>query len=595
VIEILATKILEKAAEGAVSVLEDSLKRENAELAKRHQRKLSAKLVVATQITNDSIRRHVDQVRKWCATVNFSDLEERKSISRIYVELDTYLLPLNRHETRDERKKVRALLEALAGSPRHCVMMGGAGAGKTTSLKKVSSDYFEKGKVLLNYNFPILIRLREISDANSKNPVYERIQEILSLRVDFPDKDMEIPTIVKEGISTRVIEAYLDNLQVCILLDGFDEISNIQTKAAVLGNIETLSAGLHRSKLVVTSRSREFTYIGEAIERFEIAPLSPQQIATFAKRWLGSDEEAADFLKKVMASPFADTAIRPLTIALLCAIYERIKDIPDKPKSVYKRVVNLLLKEWDEQRSIKRTSAYSGFDVDRKEEFLAQLAFELTTSVQTLQFNTATLKKIYSIIHNDHGLPERDAESVIFEIESHNGLLVQSGYDTYEFAHKSLQEYLAAYYIIRLPSLSRIIPLYSVLPNELAIATALSSKPGDYLCELTLRTVDYGALSPSWYSVFANRLLSEKAELTIGHSVFTTIAVLFLLTKLAEPDSYVALLRPLVPRGATADLSRFYRISPPVGRSIELTRISVHNQFALPALLSVPASILEDA
>ena len=43
--------------------------------------------------------------------------------------------------------------------------------------------------------------------------------------------------------------------------------------------------------------------------------------------------------------------------------------------------------------------------------------------------------------------------SVIAELESHTGLFIQSGFDQFEFAHKSLQEFLTAEYLVKLPSI----------------------------------------------------------------------------------------------------------------------------------------------
>ncbi len=48
---------------------------------------------------------------------------------------------------------------------------------------------------------------------------------------------------------------------------------------------------------------------------------------------------AVGFTEQIKKSPFADTAIRPLTIAHLCAIFERAGRIPDKPKTFYRKIV----------------------------------------------------------------------------------------------------------------------------------------------------------------------------------------------------------------------------------------------------------------
>ena len=76
--------------------------------------------------------------------------------------------------------------------------------------------------------------------------------------------------------------------------------------------------------MILTARTGEFTYHIEKMTAYEIAPLSKEQIAKFATAWLPT-AEGATFLSQVEHSPFADTAIKPLTLAHLCAIFERVR------------------------------------------------------------------------------------------------------------------------------------------------------------------------------------------------------------------------------------------------------------------------------
>lgn len=590
-LEVIATKVAEEAAKSAVGMLHEALKRENSHLLKKEQH-VVANFASATHLTKDSLAKHIEEIRKWCASINFSELEQKKSTLQIYVEVDTYLVPLSRHAAASEKTRTHPLLKVLTEEIGHTALLGTAGAGKTTALKKVCADYFTKGKVLLNYNFPILVSLRDIYSSTTSTPVIDKIQEILAIQVGFPKSETPIPTGIKIAITQRVVAAYIDGLKAAVLLDGFDEISNGTVKGAVLQEFDSLSRLLSSSRLILTSRSSDFRYSGESVRKFEIAPLTLKQVETFANRWLGSYDEAKNFLSKVAASPFADTAIRPLTMAHLCAIYERTKDIPDKPKSVYRRIVNLLLKEWDEDRRVKRESQYSTFDVDRKLEFLAQLAFELTTREGAVRFSSETLRKLYARIRADHGLPEKEATNVIQEIESHNGLVIQSGYDHFEFAHKSIQEFLAADYIVRLPSLVAISPVLHLLPNEMAIATALSSKPGEYLCELMLRAVASVKLKTTWYSTYANRLIQEKPDLTIGHTVFTTVAALHLATNTEDSERLGPLLKGMTAKSSIKVLSRYYKVAERSDGFIKFARLASDPDQKLPRELIAPENML---
>ena len=57
-------------------------------------------------------------------------------------------------------------------------------------------------------------------------------------------------------------------------------------------------------------------------------PLNEKQIKKITNKMDKNKEQANDFYEKNQKSRFFDTAIRPLALSHLCAIYERRKSIP---------------------------------------------------------------------------------------------------------------------------------------------------------------------------------------------------------------------------------------------------------------------------
>lgn len=225
---------------------------------------------------------------------------------------------------------------------------------------------------------------------------------------------------------------------------------------------------------------------------------------------------------------------------------------------------------------------------------MAHVAYILTGEYGVLSFDSGMLKDIYEKIHAEHGLPNGQSLAVIEEIESHNGLLVTGGYDQYEFAHKSFQEFLAADYIVRLPSLAPLAGEFWRLPNELAIATSLSSKPGMYLCEVINKARGAKLVDSVWYTSYANRLVMERAELTIGHTVFSTISVLQLLTRCHDRYKITQLLRRMIPKDAVDSLSTLYRVVEKNGGFFTLRQRPNVRQQDLPEELEVPVELLRN-
>ncbi len=185
----------------------------------------------------------------------------------------------------------------------------------------------------------------------------------------------------------------------------------------------------------------------------------------------------------------------------MCALFERYKKIPEKPKEVYQKVIKLLLEEWDAQRDISRRSNYGNFDIERKSDFLSHLSFQLTKTHYKSIFSLGELEKSYIEICPNFNLPKKQCNEVVDELESHTGIFLQSGYDKYEFSHKSLQEYLTANYIVKLPS----IPAENYIanmPSESALMVAISSNPTLFLGQFLFGTLSQIEFSPQFISSF---------------------------------------------------------------------------------------------
>lgn len=607
-LEILATKIVEKAIDGATSMLGDVVRRRNNELLEARNRstakaatpptptRMSASLTSTIQMLSGALQRHVEDIRQWCYQIRFEDLRDTKSVQQVYVELDTYLLPVSLHEAEVERTQTAPLLETLKQCNAHCLLLGTAGAGKTTSIQKICVDFFQTGKVLSRFSTPVLIRLRDLPQDDTRNPLISTISADLALHVHVVSEPAIVDLPFTRTVQNAALAAFLDGLNALLLVDGFDELPTEELRDRVLHDITYLTNHLRNSKLLITSRSADFRYKLSTVRKFELAPLTEAQVESFAKRWLKSNALADDFLAKVYSSPFADTTIRPLSIAHLCAIYERIQDIPEKPKSVYKRIVRLLLEDWDAQRTVRRfshVSKYARFDNDRKFDFLANLAFVLTTELKQLRFSSDSLREAYAKICNDHELPADQSLLVTSELESHSGLIVQSGFDHFEFAHKSLQEYLAADYIVRLPDLELTKLVFSLVPNELAIATALSSRPSYFLVELFLKCLDLEKEVPSWISTYLSRLVSEKPELHVGASGFSAVAVMSILSRINMQPSAFRMLQGAFPRGTEALIREHYVVSFRKSDFTFFTRTNTRSKYNLPYTIRVPTTFLQ--
>ena len=154
------------------------------------------------------------------------------------------------------------------------------------------------------------------------------MQSILDIDLSFPtDLQSDDAVDTRRSLRERAVIRILETVDLLILLDGLDEISLKVKRDSIVAGIRRLAIQLESARIIFTARTGEFSYHIEKMTTYEIAPLSDGQIEQFASAWLGKDD-AKQFLRQIRHSPFADTAIKPLTLAHLCAIFERVHKIP---------------------------------------------------------------------------------------------------------------------------------------------------------------------------------------------------------------------------------------------------------------------------
>jgi hypothetical protein len=484
-----------------------------------------------------AIIKHQKDVEIWSSEVETKEIQNRRKLENVFVPLDIYLSPRNSISI-PKGKLVRKKLEnALSSKNCNAVLLGQPGAGKTTASKHICRQMLKSEKIFASNSFPICLRFRDLSPLLPKidapdDPrilggiIVPWILECFGVRLQ---SDVPLSRLISQvQISEKIAVEILEHFAPLIIFDGFDELTTGAARKRVLMEIKSLSTKLERTRFILTSRIGEFPYSLPNCEIFEISELDDKQIEKFSNHYLGKSDRD-EFIKQIKSSPFYDTTIRPLTLVWLCAVYHHSRRIPETPKTVYRKVVNLLLEEWDEERMVTRISRYAGFQPDRKFDLLSRLSYHLTVTYKRDVFLSSELLDSYKSMCDDFDLPKSEARHVMCEIESHNGIILQVAQEKYCFAHKSIQEYLTAEYIVRFPRLPRL-ALISVLPNELAIATALSSSPSrflealisDRLLAFSSRAKNFGFLR-----VFLARLVQERPEFDANRNVIRALVILY--------------------------------------------------------------------
>jgi len=464
----------------------------------------------------ESLEHHLRTTETWCQSITLLALLRDKRLQDSFTELNLTV------------GYARFGPEAAAGQPPltirdvydqawNAALLGGPGAGKTTSLKRVAQvalDQHESGQG----GVPILVRLRDVS---TNEPLIPYI--LAELGVSVWSNIKSEPEVAKWRVRTLV--SILEKMEAILLLDGLDEVDP-DCRRDVEDDIEGLIKSSKRLRVILTCRTAEYRFAIPRLQPYTIQPLTPTQVATFAQRWLGG-EKAPAFIQAVRAAPYSGTEVVPLTLAHYCAIYERFGELPEKPMDVYEQVVSLFIEDWDRQRGLTRKSQYADFSPRKKERFLQAMAYQLTTRGARGGFSEEDLLVAFDEIAADFSLPSY-ATDVVQEIESHTGLIIQSGFKRFEFFHLTVQEYLTAMYAQRTPS--AIATLFPKYPDELALVVAASADVSDYLLKILeefLQMKEDISRTDAFLAPFLSRLANERARITPSAALgWTVIALL---------------------------------------------------------------------
>lgn len=453
---------------------------------------------------------YVAEVLRWSSRVQWYGLAEAESTDAVTVSL-ALAEPRRLRGTRSVARRVRGELDLLAYAD-NFLLLGDPGGGKTTTLKRLVRNVLtsEPTSDTDVYRYPVVVRLR---DHIRNGDLYLGIADVLRLPYDLPNLNDPERNEAKLGaarLRDRLPELLNDHNAI-LLLDGLDEVPNLE-RPKLEAQISQLADRLQESKIILTSRSGEYSRHLEGFTAVELEPLSADEVEGIAARWL---EDPKDFLDALSKLPYRDVINRPLLLAQLLLLYRGSGMLPEQPALVYRRLVMLLLEEWDKGNNVVRKSKYGSFDVERKRDFLAALAYHLTYRLQRVSFGESDLHAAYSMVRTRFDLPQHQAHDVIAELESHNGIVVISA-SGYEFSHLSFQEYLCADYLVREPYSERLTDYIRAYPAPIAVAVTLASSPGLWLAGVILKEANYSAFSSDSLRSFLTRLWIERPSFEVN-------------------------------------------------------------------------------
>ncbi len=353
------------------------------------------------------------------------------------------------------------IFQAQRAEEKRVVLLGEPGAGKSTLLDYLvlvfAGEVNHPLRRQLGQPLPLYARLREVGE--------ERSLEDLLFR---PDVIGPPP----RGYFERQLRAG----RCVVLLDGLDEVLDAQQHEQVVREIKRLTHDYPDNWFVVTCREAGWREQLPGFRLYSLRPLEEDEIRGFILNWyrevlradaLASRErelseqerrhieqrareqaeaQAADLWQALQKnSGLLRTARTPLILSLITLVhYVRQTELPKGRAQLYRRCLEILLEEWDLED--KRLQIPNRPSLGDKILALQHIAFHFARQ-QLLEMDAAGLEALLEPL-----LPQFSvsitARDFIQHIYERSGVLVEKRIGHYGFAHRALQDYLTATYIV---------------------------------------------------------------------------------------------------------------------------------------------------
>lgn len=328
-----------------------------------------------------------------------------------------------------QKERVPGLDIAIA-SPR-LMILGKPGAGKSTFLKFLAIMCSQK--TIFPQKIPILIELKHLESSGRTN-IKDAIYKEMGLKNEY-----QAESIFEEG-------------NLLLLLDGLDEVSQ-KLREKIQKDIEIFVQSYHKNCIVLTCRTQVTEYFLDKFTYVEVANFNAEQIGNFSKNWFVSElgnsgiNVYESFMEKLYLPEnrqTAELAVTPILLSLICWVYSGSRDLPKSRYKLYEDGLGFLLKEWDKRRGISREAKndfYKLLSHSEKQKMLSFIAFRKFEANQRVLFD---VDEICMLIAEFLNITDKDAYTVLSDIESQHGIIVERAQGIYSFSHLTFQEFFAA-------------------------------------------------------------------------------------------------------------------------------------------------------
>lgn len=405
---------------------------------------------VATGLIEDAIKCSWEKVKKW-----FKDIDAKDSVRygdayeqyldntyRKYSKIKTIIYrrsPRNLYDfyecigVRYEGKTIdTSTINNLLEIGKKIIITGTGGTGKSILFKHLYLD-----TIMSTGYIPVMIELRSFNSFEIKSGAIEETIYNTLVENGFPLEREYYEYSMREG-------GYV------ILLDGFDEL-NRDKSTRLSSEIKSLSDKYRENCYLISSRpSEQFIGWNDFLET-ETKPLSKQQAISLVDKIDFDESVKAIFCKElenVLFDKYKSFSENPLLLNIMLLTFNNNAAIPDKLNDFYDQAFATLFNMHDATKDAYVRDIRTQLGCDDFKLVFSYICFK-SYFYSEYEFTEMRMREYISMAKEKYSQFRFTVDEFLDDLVSSVCMIIKDGLH-YHFAHRSFQEYFAAWYTCKL-------------------------------------------------------------------------------------------------------------------------------------------------
>ena len=305
------------------------------------------------------------------------------------------------------------------------VLLGPAGAGKTSCLRRLVLDMFSTAEERRGPSaLPVYVQLRQLRLGH----------DLLRLVNDALGASLATQ-------STMSLDERLRRGGLALFFDGLDEVED-QNRLGIADSIRAMSRQYPLARMGLATRAASYAWQFPEFLHLEIQPLDPRQVRQLTWQQLYRRKPWRCFYTSLLeAGELAELARNPLLLSIAVLLYRRNSIMPSSRAQTTSAFLDALTDGWDAARGVTRTQGALA-----NPRFTLFLLYRLSYGLLRAEASSFSSRDACKWL--DMAGDTKQASDLLARLSEKTSLLARIAEDTWAFQAESFVQQLASQFMV---------------------------------------------------------------------------------------------------------------------------------------------------